>query len=302
MTTTPADELLTPPAQRPVPLQAWLLLAMLALVWGSSFIMMKRSLDVFPSSQIALGRIAFAFLFFLPFLIVRRKQFPRHKGWPLFTIGLVGYMIPAFLFATGAAHLSSSLAGTLNSLSPLFTLLIGALFFGTIVRPRQVFGILLGFAGSVFLVFYSATGSFQINGYALLLVLATICYGVNINLIARHLGGLSPITSTAWLFGLTGPIALIGLLSTDFLPRAAQAGIGWPLLALLSLGILSSGLMSILFNRVIQLSSAVFASSVTYLMPVVALTWGLLDGEPLYVPQIIGMVVCLAGVYLVNKK
>ena len=302
MNTTTTDSPAFPQQKNATPPLAWVLLFVLALVWGSSFILIKRSLEGFPPVQVATGRIAFAFLFFLPYLIVKFREFPRRVAGSLLLSGLTGYLIPAFLFATGGAHLSSSLAGALNSLSPLFTLLIGAWFFGNAIRSRQLFGVLLGVTGSVFLVFMSATGSFSLNEYALLLVGATVLYGLNINVVSRRLSGLPALTSTAWMFGLVGPLALVGLLLTDFPQRATQSASTTSLVALILLGVLGSGLMTILFNRVIQLASGVFASSVTYLMPMVALAWGLLDHEGLYWPQLAGMGICLIGVYLINRK
>ncbi|GAB2588245.1 DMT family transporter [Spirosoma areae] len=289
------------------PLLAWILLCSLALVWGSSFILIKRSLVAFPPEQVAAGRLVFALLFFVPFL-ARQSWQPevrvavRHRWVALLASGVIGFVIPAFLFAEAGAHLNSSLAGALNSLSPLFTLILGALFFGQTLKIGQVAGILLGLAGSLLLVFFSATGSFQLNEYALLVVLATVCYGLNTNFIGRYISHLPALVSTAWLFALAGPIALLTLIPTDFLSRVLDPQNSWPLLALVTLGVLGSGLMSIFFNRVMQLSSPLFAASVTYLIPIVALLWGVLDGETIYAVQFAGMGICLIGIWLVNKS
>ena len=292
------------PQQRP--LMAWVLLCALALVWGSSFILIKRSLGAFPPEQVAAGRLVFALLFFTPFLARQSRQpdvrvAVRHRWVALLASGVIGFVIPAFLFAEAGAHLNSSLAGALNSLSPLFTLILGGLFFGQSLKLRQVTGILLGLAGSLLLVFFSATGSFQINQYAFLVVLATLCYGLNTNLIGRYISHLPAFVSTAWLFAFAGPIALLTLMPTDFLSRVLHPQNNLPLAALATLGVFGSGLMSIFFNRVMQLASPLFAASVTYLIPIVALLWGVLDGETIYAVQFAGMAVCLAGVWLVNK-
>lgn len=286
---------------------AWVLLFVLALVWGSSFILIKRSLAVFPPEQVAAGRIFFALLFFTPFLGVQARQVSTRqavgKQWlALLAAGLTGYLIPAFLFAEAGAHLNSSLAGALNALSPLFTLLIGVLFFGRVLRVWQVAGILLGLTGSILLIFYSATGSFAVNGYALLIVLATVCYGTNINIIGRYLSHLPALVSTAWLFAFVGPMAFLTLLTTDFFSRALLPTSGFSLATLICLGVLGSGVMSVIFNRIMQLASPLFASSVTYLMPGVALLWGVLDGETIYPIQFAGMSICLLGIWLINKS
>ncbi|MGV3559174.1 DMT family transporter [Larkinella arboricola] len=281
---------------------AWVLLLLVALIWGTSFILIKHSLTAFSAMQVGTGRIFLALVFFLPYLLIRWNQFPRDRWLPLLGSGMLGYLIPAMLFATAGAHLNSSLAGTLNALSPLFTFLIGIALFGKRAKLQQVGGILLGFAGSVFLVFFSATGSFSYNGYAFLLVLATLFYGFNINIVSRYLSDLPALLSTASTFAMVGPIALVGLATTDFPTRVTAPGSTPALLMLITLGMIGSGFATILFNRVIQLTSAVFASTVTYLIPVVAVFWGLFDGEPLHWPQVAGMGICLLGVYLINRK
>lgn len=289
------------------PVLAWVLLCTMALVWGSSFILIKRSLEAFPPEQVAAGRIFFAFLFFLPFQAYQIRQ-PEirvsvRKQWPyLIAVGLTGFLIPAYLFAIAGAHINSSLSGALNSLSPLFTLLIGATFFGNRVPMRHTLGILLGLAGSILLVFFSATGEFSVNIYALLVVLATICYGINTNLIGRYIRHMPALVSTAWIFFFIGLVALCLLIPTDVWSRAATSENGWSLVALATLGILASGMMSILFNRVIQLTSPLFGASVTYLIPIVALLWGLFDGEHIFAVQYLGMGICLLGIYLTNKS
>ena len=289
------------------PLLAWGLLCVLALVWGSSFILIKRSLAAFPPEQVGAGRLVFALLFFTPFLARQSQQADvrtavKHRWVALLASGVIGFVIPAFLFAEAGAHLNSSLSGALNSLSPLFTLIIGATFFGQALKTRQVIGILLGLAGSLLLVFFSATGSFQINAYALLVVVATVCYGLNTNIIGRYITHLPALVSTAWMFLFAGSISLLTLVPTDFFSRVASPQNAWPLAALITLGVLGSGLMSIFFNRVMQLSSPLFAASVTYLIPIVALGWGVLDGETIYAVQFVGMGVCLLGISLINKS
>jgi drug/metabolite transporter (DMT)-like permease len=289
------------------PLLAWVLLTCMALVWGSSFIMMKKALAVFTSQQVASARIFFAFLFFVPLMLVRvRRAEVRlavgQRWFALLLSGILGFLLPAFLFAEAGAHISSALSGTLNSLSPLFVLLLGTLVFQLRFRQNQVMGILMGFVGSMILVFFSASGSFSVNGYALLVMLATVMYGANTNLISKYLSHLPALTATAFTFAFVGPVAGVVLLSSDFLSRAVQPGALVPLGALAFLGVLASGITSVLFIRVVQLASGVFAASVTYLIPVVAIIWGLLDGETILWQQYLGLSISLMGIYLVNKK
>ena len=306
-TTTPSPVLDPTVTVEKRPLLAWLLLTCMALVWGSSFIMMKKALVVFTVQQVASGRIFFAFLFFLPFMVVQIRQAEvrqalRHRWLALLGSGVLGFLIPAFLFAEAGAHISSALSGTLNSLSPLFVLLLGVLVFAQRFRANQVWGIMLGFVGSLILVFFGGNGSFSVNGYALLVVLATLMYGANTNLIAKYIAHLPALVATPWTFAFIGPIAGVVLLSGDFISRATQPGVWEPLGAILFLGILASGITSVLFIRVVQLASGVFAASVTYLIPVVAIVWGLFDGETIHVYQYLGLTISLAGIYLVNRQ
>ena len=288
----------------PVPLVAWALLGLLALVWGSSFILIKKSLIAYSVTEVAAGRVFLAFVFFIPVLIRTYKSVPRFLLKYLFLSGLLGYLVPAFLIAEAGSHLSSALVGTLNALSPLFTMLIGVLFFGQRSRLMQVVGLLVALGGALLLILtHNGTSFSVINPFVILAIAATLCYGTNINIVARYLRELPPLTSTAWIFSGVGPVALGMLLyEGDFFSKMSTPAHLLPSSALLSLGVLASGLMSVIFNRIIQLSSAVFAASVTYLMPIVALSWGLLDQESIGLQQWVGTFVILLGVYLINRK
>lgn len=285
------------------PLQAWILLVLLALTWGTSFILIKKSLGTFGVTEVAAGRLFLASLFFLPIIIKTRRQVPTHRFPYLLVSALMGYVIPAFLFAQAGTRLNSSLSGMLNSLSPLFTLVIGILFFAQPRRPLQVVGIVLGLAGSALLIFSNATGSINVSDpYAFLILSATVMYGVNINTVAFRLNHLPALTTTAWTFVFIGPISLIALLPTDFFVKVLNPDNLQASLYLLGLGVLGSGLASALFNRIVQLASGLFASSVTYLIPIVAIGWGILDGENISFQQYLGMGVILTGIYLVNRR
>ncbi len=216
---------------------------------------------------------------------------------------MLGYLIPAFFFAIAQSQISSALAGTLNAVAPMFTMIIGVLFFAKSTNRMQIIGLVIALAGALMLIFTkSGVAITEVNYYALFIVLATMCYGFNINIVSRYYGGLSPVVSTAWIFAGVGPLAFGILLFTGFLGKITEPANLLPTSYLLILGAVASGLMSVLFNRVIQLSSAVFAASVTYLMPIVALSWGLLDGETVGIQQWLGTAVILVGVYLINRK
>jgi len=287
------------PAKNPV--QAWLLLILLALVWGSSFILIKKSLHTFGVTEVAAGRLFCASLFFLPIIFKNFRKIPTDRYPYLLISALTGYLIPAFLFAQAGTRLNSSLSGMLNSLSPLCTLLLGVLFFGQSGRLVQSVGIVLGLVGSSLLIFSPATGHLDVaDPYAFLILGATVLYGININTIVRHLSHLPALTMTAGTFVFIGPMAFLALLTTDLFQKIANPANLQPTGFLFLLGIFGSGLASVLFNRIVQLSSGLFAASVTYLIPIVAIFWGIFDHETINLQHYVGMAVILSGIYLVN--
>jgi drug/metabolite transporter (DMT)-like permease len=289
------------PVQSPS-LSAWLLLALLATIWGSSFILMKKSLVVFSPDQVGSMRIFAAFLFFLPVLLSQFKKIPKDKWLYFFLSGMLGSMLPALLFSVAGKHLDSGISGALNSTTPLFTLIVGALFFEQVIRKRQIWGIFLGFCGSLILIFANKSGGISVNGYAFLVILATVMYGFNLNIIKKYLNNVPALIVTACVLASTGPIATAILFSGDFMEKAQTPEALIPLTFSIILGVVGTGIATVLFNRVLQMTTAVFSSSVTYLIPIVAVIWGILDGETISIWQILGMVIILFGVYLVNSK
>jgi drug/metabolite transporter (DMT)-like permease len=299
--TTVEQSAITSRLQNPVLI--WSLLALLALIWGSSFILVKKSLIVFDPSQVGSLRITAAFLFFLPFFLSNLKKIPFKKLPVFFLVGCLGNLIPAYLFSLAGSKLDSGVSGALNSTTPLFTLIVGGLFFGNTITSRQTMGIILGFVGALLLILAGANG-FQINGYAFYVILATLMYGFNLNITKKHLTGLdlTPFLITATIFMTIGPVAISVLLSGDFIAKAQQPEAVIPLIYAVLLGVLGSAAAMVLFNRLIQMTSAVLASSVTYLIPIVAILWGILDGEAIQIQHFLGMGIILIGVYLVNKS
>ena len=284
-------------------LQAWLLLILLALIWGSSFILIKKSLVVFSAVEAAAGRLFFGALFFLPIIVRSFRQMPKDRAPYLVVSALSGYVIPAFLFSLAGTRLNSSLSGMLNSLSPLFTLLIGIVLFKQPKRWLQFLGILLGLLGSALLIFSRQLGQINISDpYVFLILAATVLYGININNVVQNLSHLPALNMAAYTFVFIGPLAFIILLTTDFFGKITNPENLQPSFCLFLLGILGSGLASIVFNRVVQLASGLFASSVTYLIPIVAIFWGVIDREQITTQQGMGMAVILSGVYLVNRR
>jgi drug/metabolite transporter (DMT)-like permease len=250
-------------------------------------------------------RISISFLFLLPFALLRMHK-PSRKEWRyLVLIGIIGSGMPAYLFAKAQTVIDSSLAGILNSLTPLFTLLIGITFFTLRSRWFNIIGVLLGLVGAIGLISFSGTRGFEFNiQYAFYVIIATICYATNVNLIKFRLAKLDPVTITAMSFLVIGLPAMMHLLFfTDFLTRVTvqeQAMTGLIYIALLA--IVGTGLALMLFNSLVKKASPVFASSVTYTIPLVAVFWGLADGETITWTAILWMAMILFGVFLVNKK
>lgn len=283
----------------------WIILIALALTWGSSFILMKRGLEVFSSDEVAALRIFIAFLFLSPLLI---KHFKKDliKHWKGFLgMGLLGNFIPAFLFTKAETGISSSLTGMLNSLTPLFTLLLGVLLFKSKTKLINAIGILIGFIGAIGLL--TAGKSEDMNNnllFGVYVVLATICYALSVNIIKKELGQVNSITATVWAMMFIGPLAGIYLFGfTDFLADLKTNPLAYESLGYVSiLAIFGTALSVIIFNVLIKNTNALFASSVTYLIPVVAMGWGILDGEDVVALHFIWIIIILLGVYLVNKK
>lgn len=291
----------------------FLLLVTLSIIWGSSFLLMKIGLQVLTPIQLAAIRISIAGLVFMPFALKHIKRLNKEDRKYALLAGLIGNGIPAFLFALAQTKVNSSLAGVLNATTPLFTLLIGALFTSMVLTSSKIVGVIIGLVGAVIIVLGKVIGGL-ITGeqslleetniaYTLLVVLATVCYGANINLIKSKLSQYKAIIiSTIPLSFIALPGILI-LLFSDWSNvqsvEAAQVTRAIGATAILALVGTSLGLF--LFNRLIQISGPVFSSSVTYFIPVVALILGVLDGERILGIQAIGMLLILTGVYLLNR-
>ncbi len=284
---------------------AWLILIVLSLVWGSSFILMKQGLVAFTSDEVAGLRITIASAFMLPFLFkYYRIDLRKHlKG--LLLMGVFGNLIPAFLFTKAETQISSSLTGMLNALTPFFTIIIGYLIFKMSVRKNQILGVAIGFFGAIALVVFDHNEGEQSKNiaYSLLVAAATLCYAVSVNGIKTYLGDVDSLTATTWSFTLIGPVAAIYLFGfTDVVSHATQHPEGMTSLGYVSiLAIVGSALSVVVYNTLIKLSGTLFAASCTYLIPVVAIGWGLVDGETVNLIQFLAIGVIIGGVWLINS-
>jgi drug/metabolite transporter (DMT)-like permease len=275
----------------------------LALVWGSSFILIKKGLIGLTALQLGSLRIIFAAIFLLLIGFRSLPKIPLHKWKYIALTSMFGTFIPAYLFAIAQTEIDSSVSSILNSLTPLNTLVLGALVFGLQFRRNQIFGILIGLIGSAMLILNGAVHHPEQNYYyAILVLIASICYAMNVNLIKKYLHDLSPLSITTGNFMvLLFPASFI-LFFSGFFDVIHVDKVQHSVLFIMILGVVGTGIANILFFKLIQMSSPVFATSVTYLIPVVAFFWGLLDNEMLTPVQFFGAFIILIGVYLSAKK
>lgn len=286
----------------------WVFLIVLALVWGSSFILIKRGLEVFSPGEVGAYRIVAGATFLLPLSLPRIKNLSGKQIRNLLLVGLVGSFIPAFLFAKAQTQLSSSLTGVLNALTPLFVVLIGALFFSSKITLRNGIGLAIAFIGVLVLVTVKEGADFGtftgINAYAFFVILACVCYGFNLNLIKFRFEKLKPVEITAISLLVVLPIALIYLIAgTNFSYKVTQVDGALEALGYITLlGVFGTAIALLIFNIMVKRVSPVFASSVTYLIPIVAIFWGVLDGEVLLFGHYVGIVAVILGVWYGNRK
>lgn len=281
------------------------LLIILSLIWGTSFILIKQGLKVFAPDEVGALRVTAASLVLLPFAFLKLKEVPVNQYWKLFASGMMGIFIPAFLFATAQTRIDSSVAGIMNSLTPMFTLIIGIILFNQKFKLLTAIGFLLGLGGTVLLILSRSGGQVSgINFYALLIVIACVFYGCNVNFLKYQISSMSSMTITSLALLFIGPLAMVYLFGfTDFTTKLGETPGAWQACGyIVLLGIMSTSIATLLFTKLIKISSPIFASSVTYIMPIVAVMWGVLVGEKLHAGHYIGMATIIGGVYLANRK
>jgi Permeases of the drug/metabolite transporter (DMT) superfamily len=275
----------------------------LALTWGSSFILMKKGLQAFTDIQVAAIRVFFSFLILIPVFLRHIRKVNRQNIVHLAIVGYAGIFFPAFLFTLSETQITSSLAGMLNSLAPLFALIVGIMFYQSKPAKNQYIGIIIGLIGAIGLVSEGRLDFIKnVNLYGLYVVIATFGYGINANEVKFKLKGMNGIEITSLAFMLIGPPAGIILICTN-LAEAYHSPHFWPsLAATLTLATFGSVLSLFIYNNLIRYTSALFATSVTYIVPVFAIFWGIADGETITLFAIFNIAVVLLGVWLVNRK
>jgi drug/metabolite transporter (DMT)-like permease len=285
-----------------LPLQKWLYLFAIAIIWGSSYILIKKGLEGFGFMQAATIRLMAAGLVFLPFGIYHFRKIPFRKFPVIVVSGLLAMFIPSYLFSIAQQHVQSSLAGILVAMTPSFTFLFSIIFFKKTYSKIQVVGLLLGLICSIVLSIMSSGGSeLSINIYVWLIIIATLGYGININIVKYFLSDVPSQYMSTVSVSLNGLFAFLVFIPNrnEFLFVHDNVG---PLIALLTLGIFGTALAQLLHNRLIFISTPLFASSITYLIPVIAIAWGLVDQEPITLVHFISCIGILISVYMIRKE
>jgi drug/metabolite transporter (DMT)-like permease len=290
----------------------WILFIVLCLIWGSSFELMKLGMfenhdfskPLLTPYQFAALRMLAAGLFTLPFAVKAFKQMPKNLIYYAIVSGLLGSFIPAFLFCLAETKIGGAIAGSLNSLTPLFVILTGMLFFKIVTNTQKIIGVLIGLCGSILLIIVNQKGQ-PINEsiYILFVVIATIMYGINVNMVSKKLTGIPSLQIASIAFsGLVIPSLLI-LFFTHFFdipfsePKYTVAVFAGSLL-----GVLGTSIASILFYMLVKKGGGLFASLVTYGIPFVAIGWGIINNETITSMHYLGLVIILFGVYFAYRE
>ena len=281
----------------------FLLLLSTTLIWGTSFILIKKASQVFQPLEVGSLRIVVGFLFFIPVFLLQRKNLPKGMGAWILLSGLMGSFFPSLLFAWAGSKIDSALSGMLNAVTPLFTVLIGIVFFGQRFTRVQWLGISFGLSGALMLGLLKASG-IELNFYVLPVILATFFYALNVNLLKSKFAQVPPLILSSATIVAVGPAAAVLLFGfTGFTDKLMHTPGAWQAFGYVALlGVFSTAIALVLFNRLIQIAGPLVASSVTYLMPIVSVIWGVVDGEDMHPFRLIGLGGILAGVYLVNRK
>ena len=282
----------------------WIYLLILSLIWGSSFILIKKSLLGLTPYQLGALRTIITGIILLVFGFNKLKAIPKSKWKWLLLSGLLGSFIPAFFFAIAETEIDSAVTSILNSLVPLNTILLGFAIFKIASTKRQVLGVIIGFTGTAILILKGAELNPNQNYlYASFIIASTVMYAANVNIIKRHLQDVKPLAIAAGSYAFIIIPAFIILIFSNFFTLETYNNPALPkaLMYITILAVFGTAIAKVLFFKLVQLSTPVFASSVTYIMPIVALGWGILDGETFSFIQSLAALLVLVGVYLSHK-
>jgi|TARA_B100001093_G_scaffold114494_1_gene106827 drug/metabolite transporter (DMT)-like permease len=281
----------------------WGLLIVLSIIWGSSFILIKKGLDQLSPIHLGSLRIIFTSLVIFVFSYKSLITIKKEKWKWIIITAYVGTFFPVYLVGFGQTELDSGLASILTTLTPMSTLVVGIFFFNLFFTKKQIVGLSIGLIGTFMLLYEGSLNSETNIFFAIFIVITTIGYGASVNLIKTHLTDIPPTAVTAGIFLSILPPAVLILIFSDFSSlNFSNNQVISSILYILVLAIFSSAIAQTLFNVFVKIASPLFASSVTYTMPVVAILWAVLDGEELTLIQYFASVIILFGVYLVNQK
>lgn len=281
----------------------WFIFIILSVIWGSSFVLMKEGLVGLSALQVASFRIISSGLILMPIAVKCIRIIPQNKLALIFLSGVLGSLLPAYLFCIAEQKIDSSLAGTLNALTPIFAIIIGALFFKTNTAKNKIVGIVISFLGSLLLFFAQPTFSENSNIVdVLLVVIATLCYGINVNLVGKYLKDIPSINIVSVaLFSNAVPAAFVlyysGYFDENIFSKAMLVSTGYTIV----LGVIGTAAATVIFYMLIKRAGVVFSSMVTYAIPAVALVWGVVYGETVGWTQLVCLLVLLSGVYIANR-
>ena len=282
----------------------WFYLAILSLIWGSSFILIKKGLVGLSSFQVASLRIIFAAIVIFIYSYNSLLKIPK-KSWKWILItAYTGTFFPVYLISYGQTEIESGLASIITTITPINTLIVGIIFFGLLYTKKQLLGLFIGLIGAILLVYEASEADINLNiYYSFFIYMTTVGYAASVNLIKNYLTDISPEAVTAGIFISISPPALIVLFLSDFSSlNFADTEVLNSIIFVFILGVFSSAIAQTLFNKFVKIASPLFAAAVTYTMPIIAIFWAILDGETLTIMQFFATTIILTGVYLVNKK
>lgn len=281
----------------------YFILFVLGATWGSSFILMKLGLRSFTPIEVALLRVSISFLVLSPFVFYHLRTIPKDKWKWLAAAGFLGNGIPAFMFALGLSKINSSLGGIVNATVPLFTLLVGTVFFAMRFGKNSVWGVFIGLIGTVYLIIFSGQGEGDTDElYVLFPLIGSLCYGFSSNIIKLKLKDLKPIIVTGAALMTQAPITIFFVFYLGLPEKAMSTPLATESFLYISiLAIMGTSLAVLVFNYLIKHTTVLFASSVTYLVPAFAMAIGFFAGEAISIHYFVGMGIIILGVWLTSK-
>jgi len=282
----------------------WFYLAILSLIWGSSFILIKKGLVGLSSFQVASLRIIFAAIVIFIYSYNSLLKIPK-KSWKWILItAYTGTFFPVYLISYGQTEIESGLASIITTITPINTLIVGIIFFGLVYTKKQLLGLLIGLIGAILLIYEASEADINVNiYYSFFIYMTTVGYAASVNLIKNYLTDISPEAVTAGIFISISPPALLVLFLSDFSSlNLEDTEVLNSIIFVFILGVFGSAIAQTLFNKFVKIASPLFAAAVTYTMPIIAIFWAILDGETLTIMQFFATAIILIGVYMVNKK